>query len=212
MGEHIDRLVALSGVEHVKSYRKKDGTQVSAHLRDGEHGKGVFKVGDRVRRRGSNKVWQIGKIDTAINTTKHEPSATSLFGHPEAPVHFLRNPETGKLSGNLAWKFADLKRVSDEDAQTHDKARSAVQALKDKHTSTQQPQKPSQSQSQSLAGKVVKYSEKRPNPKHPKPIESDTIDGRRVVDRRLKQLADGSFKWEYLLGKTDTLKAEWVAK
>jgi hypothetical protein len=226
MGEHVDRLVALSAVEHVKAYTKKDGTHVSAHERTGTpgmphkpghaaqggyqdnvpydpsnpaHPKPKFAVGDTVVKGNGKKLWIVrDRTLTRYASGKHEWSFA------------VKNYDTGKSSSLLHTEHQLNPAHEGADAQAQGEAQRALKEKLSQHTSAQAKtsQSASQGQSMTLEGKVVKYSTKRPNKLHPKPIESDTIDGSHVVDKRLKQLPDGSFKWEYLLS-TGTSQGRW---
>lgn len=234
MGDAIDKLIALSGTEHVKAYTKKDGTHVSAHTRDEGHaGHGVFRQeaptpSGKVTYDPSNPEHPKPKFEVGQTVVKGNGKKLwiirdrQLTKYGTAPYRWqfaVKNYDTGKSSSlwhgegelNLAHEGADAQAQGEATKALKEKL-AQHKASYDAKAAQERTQGQSEGKSQPLPGKVVKYSTKRPNKAHPKPIEADQIDGRDVIDKRLKQLPDGSFKWEYLLHVPNSNQGEWVTK
>lgn len=223
--------LALAGTEHVKAYTKKDGTRVSAHTRDGEHaGHGTFQtpkatgltypdydpdnpahpkpkftIGQTVAKGRGKKLWTVRAM-----------RLTQWHDNPPRWQVAVKNYDTGKSSS--LW-HGEGELTPAEEGMDAREVGEAVKAVKEKlavhkaSVEAKASQKPAQGELTPVEGKVVKYSEKKPNPKHPAPeLKLGTQpNGDRVVDRRLKLTADGSFVWEYLYAKQGE-KAGWTRR
>lgn len=198
MGEHIDRLVALSGVEHVKAYTKKDGTHVSSHTRTG----GKFHV-----------VHPDGTVSTRNSKTMnytHAVEQKTSKGEYKALQFSTSEQNAMKGMKNLVkYGFNNMRVVPVQ-------RQGDIPATKTPDQPVKIPEKPAEasgpavSKLQTAEGKVVKYNPK----KHPEPAHElgKRPDGSRIIDRRLKKLPNGEFQWEYLYGAPGVRGGTWKTK
>jgi len=228
MGEHVERLVALSGVEHVKAYTKKDGTRVEAHTRTG----GTFHVehpdGTRSTRtsktknythaivhknsKGEYSALRFSTSEALANKGRGEMARYGFHGTKVVPVTRQSdepNQKLGEAVSKLAEKVGE-KAESKTSDHTSKASQKATQSSASKPDPYANQKKVTQASEESTA-EVAKYSVGYNPSRHPKPdfAEHDSTLAGEVFSRRLEKLADGTYRWRYGLRDAKTGAITW---
>lgn len=193
MGEHVDRLIALSGTEHVKAYTKKDGTRVEAHTRVGGSFKADLGGGNYATRTSKTKNYTHA-IVVKDKTTGEE----GVYGWSQSPTNAMKMQQRAAYYGYSTSRVVPATR--EEGSATY-KPKAPKAQDKPAESVVEPPKKSTGSQGPKEGAKPTKRGVNYFPERHPAPEfkEGDETPEGQITVARLDKYDDGSYHWVYYL-------------